>query len=73
MAVSWAGVTKPQTRGRGQPQEYAGPVTEVVLPLAARNVPPDPIGNPPEVVKLTSIASVVALPELLLQSRGESA
>src|SRR5262249_15265000 len=37
----------------------------VVLPPAARNVLPDLVSNTVEVVKLTSIASVVALPELL--------
>jgi polar amino acid transport system permease protein len=41
----------------------------VVLPRAVRNVLPDLIGNTLEVVKLTSIASVVALPELLFQAR----
>ena len=41
----------------------------VVLPQAVRNVLPDLIGNTLEVVKLTSIASVVALPELLFQAR----
>jgi polar amino acid transport system permease protein len=37
----------------------------VILPQAVRNVLPDLISNTVEVVKLTSIASVVALPELL--------
>ena len=37
----------------------------VVLPQAVRNVLPDLVSNAVEVVKLTSIASVVALPELL--------
>jgi polar amino acid transport system permease protein len=37
----------------------------VVLPQATRNVLPDLVSNTIEVVKLTSIASVVALPELL--------
>jgi polar amino acid transport system permease protein len=37
----------------------------VVLPQAVRNVLPDLISNTIEVVKLTSLASVVALPELL--------
>ncbi len=41
----------------------------VILPQAVRNVLPDLIGNTLEVVKLTSIASVVALPELLYQAR----
>ncbi|MBO1073044.1 amino acid ABC transporter permease [Roseomonas marmotae] len=41
----------------------------VILPQAVRNVMPDLISNTVEVVKLTSIASVVALPELLFQAR----
>ena len=41
----------------------------VVLPQAVRNVLPDLVGNTLEVVKLTALASVVALPELLFQAR----
>jgi polar amino acid transport system permease protein len=41
----------------------------VVLPQAVRTVAPDLVGNTLEVIKLTSIASVVALPELLYQAR----
>ena len=41
----------------------------VVLPQAVRNVLPDLVSNTLEVVKLTSIASVVALPELLYSGR----
>jgi polar amino acid transport system permease protein len=41
----------------------------VVVPQATRNVFPDLISNTLEVVKLTSIASVVALPELLYAAR----
>jgi polar amino acid transport system permease protein len=41
----------------------------VVLPQAVRNVAPDLISNTLEVVKLTSLASVVALPELLYAAR----
>ncbi len=37
----------------------------VVVPQAVRNVLPDLVSNTVEVVKLTSIASVVALPEML--------
>lgn len=37
----------------------------VVLPQAVRNVLPDVVSNTLEVAKLTSLASVVALPELL--------
>lgn len=41
----------------------------VVYPQAVRNMLPDLVSNTVEVVKLTSIASVVALPELLFQAR----
>ena len=41
----------------------------VVIPQAARNVLPDLVSNTVEVVKFTSIASVVALPELLRMAR----
>ena len=41
----------------------------VVLPQAIRNVGPDLVSNTLEAVKLTSIASVVALPELLYAAR----
>jgi polar amino acid transport system permease protein len=44
-------------------------MTYVVMPQAVRNVLPDLVSNTLEVVKLTSIASVVALPELLYQAR----
>lgn len=44
-------------------------MTYVILPQAVRNVLPDLMSNTLEVVKLTSIASVVALPELLFQAR----
>ena len=40
----------------------------IVLPQAVRNVLPDLVSNTVEVVKLTSIASVVALAELLYQA-----
>ncbi len=40
-------------------------LTWVIVPQAVRNVLPDLISNTVEVVKLTSIASVVAMPELL--------
>jgi polar amino acid transport system permease protein len=42
--------------------------TYVILPQAVRNVLPDLISNTIEVAKLTSLASVVALPELLYSS-----
>jgi polar amino acid transport system permease protein len=41
----------------------------VVVPQAVRNVGPDLVSNTLEAVKLTSIASVVALPELLYAAR----
>ena len=44
-------------------------MTYVVVPQATRNVIPDLISNTLEVVKLTSVASVVALPELLYAAR----
>jgi polar amino acid transport system permease protein len=45
----------------------------VVLPQATRNVLPDLVGNTLEVIKLTSLASVVALPELLNNARQAQA
>ena len=42
----------------------------VVLPQALRNVLPDLVSNTLEVIKLTSLASVVALPELLYAARS---
>ena len=41
----------------------------IVLPQAVRNVLPDLLSNTLEVVKLTSLGSVVAVPELLYQAR----
>ncbi|EJN09557.1 amino acid ABC transporter permease [Herbaspirillum sp. YR522] len=41
----------------------------VVVPQATRNALPDLLGNCIEVIKLTTIASVVALPELLRVAR----
>jgi polar amino acid transport system permease protein len=41
----------------------------VVLPQAVRNVLPDLLSNTLEVVKLTSLGSGVAMPELLFQAR----
>jgi polar amino acid transport system permease protein len=40
-------------------------MVHVVVPQAVRNVLPDLVSNTIEVVKLTSLASVVALPEML--------
>lgn len=45
----------------------------VIIPQATRNVLPDLVGNSIEVVKLTTIASVVALPELLRVARDAQA
>lgn len=50
--------------GRAQTLAY------VIVPQAVRNVAPDLISNTLEVVKLTSLASVVALPELLYAARS---
>jgi polar amino acid transport system permease protein len=44
-------------------------MTYVTLPQAVRNVLPDLLSNTLEVVKLTSLGSVVAVPELLFQAR----
>ncbi|MGH8669104.1 MAG: amino acid ABC transporter permease [Burkholderiales bacterium] len=44
-------------------------MASVVVPQAVRNVMPDLVSNTLEVIKLTSIASVVALPELLFAAR----
>ena len=46
-----------------------GTMVHVVLPQAVRTVLPDLVSNTLEVVKLTSLASVVALPELLRMAR----
>ena len=54
-------------RSTGLPAPHT--MIHIVLPQAVRNVLPDLISNTLEVVKLTSIASVVALPELLFQAR----
>ena len=55
-----------RSTGLTQPQTLA----YVVVPQATRNVLPDLIANTLEVVKLTSLASVVALPELLYAARS---
>jgi polar amino acid transport system permease protein len=41
----------------------------VILPQAVKNVVPDLVSNTLEAIKLTSIASVVAMPELLYAAR----
>ena len=45
----------------------------VILPQATRNVLPDLISNTLEVIKLTTLASVVAMPELLNNARQAQA
>jgi polar amino acid transport system permease protein len=45
----------------------------VVLPQATRNVLPDLVGNTLEVVKLTTLASVVGFTELLNNARNVQA
>ncbi|MBU4609589.1 amino acid ABC transporter permease [Achromobacter sp. GG226] len=42
---------------------------DVILPQATRNVLPDLLGNCIEIIKLTAIASVVGMPELLRAAR----
>jgi len=44
-------------------------IRHVLIPQAVRNVFPDLVGNGIEIVKLTSIASVVAMPELMRAAR----
>jgi polar amino acid transport system permease protein len=48
-------------------------ILHVIIPQATRNVLPDLIGNTLEVVKLTTLASVVAIPELLNAARNAQA
>lgn len=45
-------------------------MAHIVVPQATRNVLPDLLGNTLEVVKLTTLASVVAIPELLNAARN---
>ncbi len=52
---------------------WAQTMVNVVLPQATRNVLPDLISNTLEVVKLTTLASVVAIPELLNAARNAQA
>ncbi|QEI05896.1 amino acid ABC transporter permease [Pigmentiphaga aceris] len=42
---------------------------DVILPQAIRNVLPDLLGNCIEIIKLTAIASVIGMPELLRAAR----
>jgi len=48
-------------------------VATVIVPQAIRNVLPDLVSNTLEVVKLTTLASVVAIPELLNAARNAQA
>lgn len=50
-----------------------GTLRHVVIPQATRNVLPDLLGNTVEVVKLTSLASVVAVTELTHNARSAQA
>lgn len=67
--IFWAGIASirkgqweaARSTGLSAPQTLA----YIIIPQAVRNVLPDLVSNTVEVVKLTSIASVVALPELL--------
>jgi polar amino acid transport system permease protein len=52
---------------------FAKTMLYVILPQATRNVLPDLISNIMEVVKLTTLASVVAIPELLNAARNAQA
>ena len=52
---------------------WAQTMVSVVVPQAVRNVLPDLISNTLEVVKLTTLASVVAIPELLNAARNAQA
>jgi polar amino acid transport system permease protein len=52
---------------------WAQTMVNVVIPQATRNVLPDLISNTLEVVKLTTLASVVAIPELLNAARNAQA
>lgn len=48
---------------------YLQTLRHVILPQAIRNMTPDLISNTLETIKLTSLASVVTLPELLRMAR----
>lgn len=54
-------------RSTGLTQAQA--LRDVILPQATRNVLPDLLGNCIEIIKLTAIASVVGMPELLRAAR----
>jgi polar amino acid transport system permease protein len=52
---------------------WAQTMINVVVPQATRNVLPDLLSNTLEVIKLTTLASVVAIPELLNAARNAQA
>ncbi|HET9044640.1 MAG TPA: amino acid ABC transporter permease [Burkholderiales bacterium] len=52
---------------------WAQTMISVIVPQATRNVLPDLLSNTLEVVKLTTLASVVAIPELLNAARNAQA
>lgn len=60
-SVGYGQMEAARSTGLNRPQALA----YVIVPQAVRNVLPDLVSNTLEVAKLTSIASVVALPELL--------
>ncbi len=60
-SVGYGQMEAARSTGLNTPQALA----YVIVPQAVRNVLPDLVSNTLEVAKLTSIASVVALPELL--------
>ena len=69
-----AGIESRAGAARSRPRARTGlgrlqAMAYVVLPQAVRNVLPDLLSNTLEVVKLTSLGSVVAVPELLFQAR----
>ena len=75
LAVAQMGPVQPQeSRGQIEAARSTGlsnwqALWHVQIPQAARNVMPDLISNTLEVVKLTTLASAVALPELLRVAR----
>ena len=71
--IFWAGITS-IAKGQWEAARSTGlsnlqAMIYIVLPQAVRNVLPDLLSNTLEVVKLTSLGSVVAVPELLYQAR----
>jgi polar amino acid transport system permease protein len=52
---------------------WAQTMISIVVPQATRNVLPDLLSNTLEVIKLTTLASVVAIPELLNAARNAQA